>query len=173
MGAICMYVCMYKFWKHVFCSVEVFLSLEKHFMKVVCCVKLSKLCPKVFVECHSFVFLGTICTIQSLFRKGYLSSSSYNHKKTEYLCTMRGCFWSVYLLFDLCTIRRHGCKFCWPSTRVVYVQSGCFWLCQSMRNFGITTNKWTQTFCERWQWHYGHNFRISHFWSFFLLSFLQ
>jgi len=77
-----MYVCMY-IWinSESMCSVEVFLSLEEHFMKVVCCVKLSNLCPKVFVECHSFVFSGTICTIQSLFCKGYLSSSSYNHKK--------------------------------------------------------------------------------------------
>jgi hypothetical protein len=50
-----MYVCINS---ESTCSVEVFLSLARHFMKVVCCVKLSKLCPKVFVECYSFVFLG-------------------------------------------------------------------------------------------------------------------
>jgi hypothetical protein len=103
-GAICMYVWINSESTY---SVEVFLSLEKHFMKVVCCVQLSKSCPKVFVECHSFVFFwGTICTIQSLFCKGYLSSSLYNHQKTEYfvhhetfafdLCI---CFLIYYVLY--------------------------------------------------------------------------
>ncbi len=173
---------------------------------------MSKKC--LWKECHhSFVFLGgQFVQFKVCFCKGYLSSSSYNHRKdwvfvhhaevafwSVYLCTMRGCFWSVYLctmlrllfdlcilLFDLCTLLEEGTdvKFCWPSSTLVCVcaKVGCLWLCQSMHNFGINhkqsehklwhkpETKWAPTFCERWQWHWGHNFRISHFSEFFSCS---
>jgi hypothetical protein len=86
-----------------------------------------------------------------------------------YLCTMRGCFWSVYLCtmlrlllicvfvhhaevaFDLCILLFDLCTILEGTTDVNSVghqplllcmrKSGCLWLCQSIRNFGITTNK--------------------------------
>jgi hypothetical protein len=135
-------------------------------------VKLSKLCPKSVCGRNVITllfFLGVtiLYNPKFVFVKGYLSSSSYNHRKdwvfvhhaevafwSVYLCTMRGCFWSVYLctmlrllfdlcilLFDLCTLLEESTdvKFCWPSSTLVCVcaKVGCLWLCQSMRNFGI------------------------------------
>jgi len=110
-----------------------------------------------------FVFFGgQFVQSKVCFCKGYLSFIKFIQSSKRlsicapcwgcfwsvYLCTMRGCFWSLYLLFDLCTIGRHGCKFCWPSTLVVvYAQK---WMLVVMPKYAQLWHKpqtkWAQNF---------------------------